>query len=416
MNVYYQHYKSCAVALTAVLGVFLAAAGEPKPNDTAQRLMAKAGKGDAASQVELGTLYINGALGLPKDYKKATHWFRKAAAAQYPAGSHHLGYCHEKGLGVDQDMDRAIELYQTAADQGFEAAQIRVAGILRDRGRFADAQKYDKMAADRGHTACAREYARYLLHWRADAESHKTAIEYLLKAAERDDGPAYLLLANWYSGAIPGSPTDYPKMVECLWEAANRGVASAQNKVARCFEFGIGVQKDTAIACRWYQKAAMQNDPQALVDVGRCYDTGTGVPLDHGAALQWYQRAAALGYPPGDYSVGLCYELGTGIAADMRKGLQHYRLAADKGHAPSQYKVGAFLQRGHVEDTDPEGAVAWYQKAAEQRDADAMRALAACYVNGSGTEVNIEKADALLRAADQIVHNDLADPKSWFTP
>lgn len=37
-----------------------------------------------------------------------------------------LGECHEKGLGVARDMDKAVELYKKASENGCEDAANRL--------------------------------------------------------------------------------------------------------------------------------------------------------------------------------------------------------------------------------------------------------------------------------------------------
>ena len=36
------------------------------------------------------------------------------------------GYCYEAGIGTEQDLSKAIEIYQQAADLGYDVAQCNL--------------------------------------------------------------------------------------------------------------------------------------------------------------------------------------------------------------------------------------------------------------------------------------------------
>jgi TPR repeat protein len=61
------------------------------------------------------------------------------------------------------------------------------------------------------------------------------------------------------------------------------------------YESGNGVGRSYAEAMRWYQKAAAQNNADAMIHVGALYFEGHGVHQDRNEALAWYRKAAAGG-------------------------------------------------------------------------------------------------------------------------
>ena len=57
-------------------------------------IRAKAEKGDAQSQFELGKAFYFGSLGVAKDEVEAVKWFRKAAEQNHAEAQYNLGVCY----------------------------------------------------------------------------------------------------------------------------------------------------------------------------------------------------------------------------------------------------------------------------------------------------------------------------------
>lgn len=67
---------------------------------------------------ELGNVYLNGLLGVNKDYNKAFGYYQKASDIGYFDAINNLGYMYDLGLGIKQDRSKAIEIYEVAATKG----------------------------------------------------------------------------------------------------------------------------------------------------------------------------------------------------------------------------------------------------------------------------------------------------------
>ena len=65
-----------------------------------------------------GDFYFRGEYGHPQDYAKAREYLEKAAAADNAAAQNMLGTIHEQGLGVPVDFEKAIHWFRKAAEQG----------------------------------------------------------------------------------------------------------------------------------------------------------------------------------------------------------------------------------------------------------------------------------------------------------
>ena len=61
--------------------------------------------------------------GVKKDPEKALELCEKAAEQGYARAQYSLAVCHARGDGVEKDPGKAVEWYEKAAEQGHEASQ-----------------------------------------------------------------------------------------------------------------------------------------------------------------------------------------------------------------------------------------------------------------------------------------------------
>jgi uncharacterized protein len=115
----------------------------------------KAGQGDAREQYNLGLMYDTGR-GVPKDYKEAVTWWRKAAEQGDARAQTNLGLMYDNGRGVPQDYKEAVKWYRKAAEQGDSGAQFSL-GLRYDNGTgvaqdYKEAVKWYRKAAEQGNS------------------------------------------------------------------------------------------------------------------------------------------------------------------------------------------------------------------------------------------------------------------------
>lgn len=88
--------------------------------DHAQKLILlrqAASQGHLDAMLHLGFAYEYG-----NDPKEACRWFRQAADQGFAPAQDRMAYCYDKGFGVEQDLDKAIEWCQKAKNQNFPGA------------------------------------------------------------------------------------------------------------------------------------------------------------------------------------------------------------------------------------------------------------------------------------------------------
>ena len=99
-----------------------------------------------------------------------------------------------------------------------------------------------------------------------------------------------------------------------IWQDAQKGIKEAMTDVGFAYQEGTdGLPQDWAKAASWFQKAALQSEPHALMSLGVLYINGTGVEKDMGRAFIELSRAATLGSEHAAISLGRRLDAGSGV-------------------------------------------------------------------------------------------------------
>ena len=213
-----------------------------------------------------------------------------------------------------------------------------------------------------------------------------------------------------------------------IWDYCERE-AGRNNELALyllgvLYEGGISVLQDTDKALRFYQKAAMKNHQDAMINLhayysnhgsdaaanywlrkiaeqglaeaqnnlGNCLYKGSSCTVDKVEAVKWFKKAAEQGHAEAQNHLAYCLDKGIGCAENKAEAFQWFRKAAEQGHAKAQYNLAYCLYEGSSCTVDKVEAVKWLKKAAEQGHAEAQNNLAYCLVKGIGCAENKTEA------------------------
>ncbi|HEY6170300.1 MAG TPA: tetratricopeptide repeat protein [Verrucomicrobiae bacterium] len=147
-------------------------------------------------------------------------------------------------------------------------------------------------------------------------------------AAAKGDGEALTRLGRAYFDG-DGVPKDSFKAFEHYRQAAEKGVAEAQNAMGFFHHYGGGGAKhDDVESLRWYRKAADQGYPGAQFNLGMIYKDGTGVPKDLAESFKWFQLSADQGYAKGQVLLAFAYIDGLGVEKNLVQAHKWLTLAA----------------------------------------------------------------------------------------
>ncbi len=105
------------------------------------KLRAAADKGHKKAQYRLGRCYDKGN-GVAENDQMAVQWYTQSAAQGYAKAQYQLGKCYKNGEGVEKNLAKAIDYYSKAAKQDNADAQLALGKCyLKGKGVTADKAK-----------------------------------------------------------------------------------------------------------------------------------------------------------------------------------------------------------------------------------------------------------------------------------
>lgn len=365
--------------------------------------------GNVNAYVTLGHCYLNGD-GVEQDYAQALEWYRKGAECESASAQTNIGICYLNGEGVEQDYAQAAVWFQKGAKGGDEEAQYNLAicyengdGVEQD---LTKAVCWYQKAAERGHIGAQYNLGICYLIGNGVARDDKQAVYWFQKAAESGFAGAQHNLAVLYdNGEIVEQ--DFEKAAYWHQKAAENGDASSQNDLGVYYYKGKGVDQDFKEAVYWFQKAAESGDAEALYNLGICCLNGRGVDQDDKQAAKYFQQAAANGDTSAMEMIVSDYDLlgyhGRYPISDItpEEQQEQYNYAESildsapdeavsiltrlghSGHLPSQNRLFGY----YVFEANPSNAQLssyWLLLAAETGDKHAMSLVATHYARGIG--------------------------------
>jgi ankyrin repeat protein len=92
-----------------------------------------------------------------RDYARAVQLLKPLVKANQAEANFRMGALFRSGRGVQQDIDKAMKHYESAALQGHAEAQYALASLLEKRAQDNEARKWYRIAAEQGHRKSARK-------------------------------------------------------------------------------------------------------------------------------------------------------------------------------------------------------------------------------------------------------------------
>ncbi|WP_143541464.1 tetratricopeptide repeat protein, partial [Rodentibacter genomosp. 1] len=237
-------------------------------------------QGHANAQFNLGLMYEKGR-GVKQDYIQAKKWYEKASEQKHAAATTNLGYLYENGYGTRQDKYKARELYGKGCDLGnqigcnnynnmkgmflFESAESLSERWEKEREEASEREKewkkrmiedgkadFEAMLAkvekDPKDTEALYQIGDYYNRGWGIAKNKSKAVEFMTKAAERNDKKAqYWLGSYWLGWDVQYNVAygyDIAKGIDYLTQAAKQNHSEAQNVLGLQYLNGVTVRQD----------------------------------------------------------------------------------------------------------------------------------------------------------------------------
>lgn len=282
-----------------------------------------------------------------------------------------LGYLFEQGIGVNPDYNQALSWYTMAANQGQKDAQYLL-GRLYQLGLVG--KEPDYTLAKQWYAAAQDNYAPAAVAYgfleETQNDDYPRAFNAYQHAADLEDP-----IANYDLGLIyekgKGQPTDVEKAQELYLIAANQGVVKAMVSLGNLYAQQHKMKKSLS----WLNKAAMQNDPDAMYQLGWLSEQGLNPQGTIKDAVTYYQSAAALGQSNAMLALARIYQLGTGVSPDLQKSASYYAELARRNYPTAQYQLAKFCLAGVAKECTNQEAKNWLIKAGQNGCRDAAQLL-----------------------------------------
>lgn len=274
-------------------------AGLDKNLVAARRYLSKAAEqGHPLAAFELGNVLTD--MG---EYQNALRWFEKAGSQMVPEALRTLGLLYHCGFSsptkkkgdvfiIVQDYKRAYGYFLKASELGDETATMMVGSYFQE-GYHPDfgvdynkALQWYETAYKISHSPVVELVIGKLRHTQANETSNpeqveslrKEAYHWFIKAAQAEDGvqvtDAKTMVAlyhlNGWGGVEPNSKLGF----EQLLSLAKEGVTQVFEEVARCYEEGIGVEKNQSKALSYWMDLAVAGDKTGLERVREYHRLG----------------------------------------------------------------------------------------------------------------------------------------------
>jgi TPR repeat protein len=171
-----------------------------------------------SSQQQQDTSSVESRTRTKKNEREAIRWYKRASAGKDVSAMGILGKCHELGIGVEIDFEKALAFYAKAAEQDSPYicnAQIDQALLLQKMARHVDAFRLYSLVLNRGDPAkdiqsiqtAQLSVARYHLCHDVDGVVYDPVLAHhmLLALVETTNDPhAHYWLGSIYDEGIPG--------------------------------------------------------------------------------------------------------------------------------------------------------------------------------------------------------------------
>lgn len=355
--------------------------------------------GDAQAQYQLGYYYDYGD---GKDYSQAHYWYSLAAEQNYAKAFPCMAFLYRYGQGVEADEALAESYFEKAVEFGFlelseeelgadglyHAAVLYCEGL----GVDADIQKAMNLFLEADSRGCPYS-AGYLADiYYYTYGSKEEAFPWYLKAAQSGDVYSMLFTGIFYDYGW-GCEEDDAQAVYWFEKAASEGSADAMFRMAEIFYYGgDSVEHDSAKALALYENAVELGSAGASARLASLYrDGAAGLEKNPEKALELFTYAAESGVEWSFGALGDMYYKGLGTEKDYEKAVEWYRKGAEVNFAESLEKLGRMYYFGYGVERD-------YEKAAEclsglsDRYTEASYLMGLMYRDGHGVEKDVEQA------------------------
>lgn len=338
-----------------------------------------------AAQYAISFMYKNGE-GCLKDNFKAYYWIERAAEngyedAYYIVGKSYLeGICYDmnyekafkyltkgyeacdlnciesladmylKGLYVEEDRKKALELYSISIDYGSFQLYFKVGKIYEEENLVQQAIYFYEQGHELGDLRCTQRLGVIYYNGEGVSRDLNKAIKYMEVAAKNNAPHAMYVLGVAY--------LRLNKFKEKTEEIAKELFLSA-----------------------YELKSPYAAEYLAFISLN---EFNEGKVIDEQKLLEYINFGAEHGLTESVFQYGYIYEKGIAVKKDNEKAYYYYSLSAESEYIKAMNKIAEWYLKGFFVKQDIDLAIKWYEKSAEKNDIESLEKLIEIYEKAIG--------------------------------
>ena len=265
-------------------------------------------KNDTWAQWILAQCYLMGYGGCKKDTGLAVKFLTKASDEGLSQAQVLLAALYETGRYVEQNTNKAIDLYEKAARQGHVNALKRLGSIYAEQGDYEKSYQSFLKVANLKEPYCIFRLGALNALYRKESGTEnsvsiiKKGLRLLHKADSmgNEHAPYYIGFLYHNGLATDNGVTvvgiNIDKAIEYYKRSAERGFPFASSELAQLYYEGKSVTRNNDLAFKYAKEAAENTSYGAVTNAMRllsaCYRAGFGTKRDDAKAKYWLEQAA----------------------------------------------------------------------------------------------------------------------------
>ncbi|MCQ2914952.1 MAG: sel1 repeat family protein [Alphaproteobacteria bacterium] len=396
-----------------------------------------------------------------EDYTFAIKEFNRLISTENnEEARYQLALLYEQGIGLEENKDKALNMFKQAAQNGNEKAALKLGNAYyTGKGlekNYADAINWYMKAAQKGNYAAQYNLGLMLEEGTGVKKNIIKAFDFYKKSADQGYEPAQYALGKMYLTGS-GTPQDFMAAVKWHKLAADQGDFQAQMDLAKLFNntslrglpfYLVGAHMYFNLVSA-YGPSPLREEAAKLRDEVTLKMKPEEIQMAQNKAVNWKKKTRLESLPSLQDTDGLGNDMGASsqssnkskedeniqitvktdketmlVAAGISRRdlndavkdnnfeqiIEKLTKKAEKGDVVAQLALGDLYMLGQGMDKNPSEALKWYQKAAEKNNAVALFKLAPMYCEGEAVEPDLSRCYAyVLKAKEYSDEKSLPD-------
>lgn len=305
-------------------------------------------QGNAEAQELLGNCYMQGT-GIDKDEKMAVYWHEKAAEQGQTFSQSELVRCYEQGIGVEKNDQIVVKWLEklTDADSQFKLAFYYESVFGENEQKVVEI--YQRLVSENNHIGAKYKLALRLESGCGIKKDLTQAIDLYIEILETFNSCVVSAVSYWW---------EYQDLITLESKRWADGAKFRLEHISQCFEYGIGVEKNTQEANRLYGEV-LYNTAMNLKIIDELENKEEKL-------FALYLNSAEYGHKGAIQQLAICYENGLGVEKNEEKANAYYEILLEKREFQFTDNIVSFYKR-HDDKIMPKSIAQLIQEEEDRR-------------------------------------------------